>query len=412
MRDFINNLLREAGFDTTVLSKAPSRPNLITRLAGRGAAPPLLLYGHVDVVTTVNQHWTHPPFEAKIVDEFLWGRGAVDMKGGVAMMLAALLRAKADGLVPAGDIVFAAVSDEEGGGDYGARFLVEEHPDQFQDIRFALGELGGFTFWVGGTKFYPIQVAEKQMCWMKATTRGPGGHGSMPMRGGAMAKTGKVLQRLDENRLPVHISRPTRQMIESMAAALPFPAGAMLRQILVPALTNTVLRLLGDRGTIFQPLVRNTVNATIIRGGEKVNVIPSEISIEMDGRLLPGFGPEDMINELQTIIGAEVELEVVRHDSAPAEPNLGLFRVLSEVLTEADPGSVPIPFIVPGVTDARFFSRLGIQTYGYTPMNLPHDFGFMDVFHAADERIPVQAIHFGTSAMYRVLERYGADGGL
>jgi acetylornithine deacetylase/succinyl-diaminopimelate desuccinylase-like protein len=407
---FINDQLREAGFETVVLAKAPSRPNLITRLSGRGDAPPLLLYGHVDVVTSADQQWTYPPFEGRIVDEYVWGRGAVDMKGGVAMMLAALLQAKAAGCVPAGDVVFAAVSDEECGGDFGARFLVEEHPYQFEGVRYALGELGGFAMWVGGTKFYPIQVAEKQMCWMKATARGPGGHGSMPLQRGAMAKMGRALQRMDENRLPVHISQPTRLMIEAMATALPFPTGTLLRQLVVPPLTNCILRLLGDRGAMFQPLVRNTVNATVIKGGEKVNVIPSEVGVEIDGRLLPGFGPQDMLRELQAIIGTEVDLEVIRHDSGPAEPNLGLFQFLADILTEADPGCVPIPFMVPGVTDARFFSRLGIQTYGFTPMNLPRDFSFVDVFHAADERIPVQAVHFGTRAIYRVIQHYDSDG--
>jgi acetylornithine deacetylase/succinyl-diaminopimelate desuccinylase-like protein len=409
---FINDLLKEAGFETVVLSKAPRRPNLVTRLPGRGVAPPLLLYGHVDVVPAAGQQWTHPPFEAKIADECVWGRGAVDMKGGMAMMLTALLQVKAEGLVPAGDIVFAAVSDEEAGGDFGARFLVEEHPHLFEGIRYALGELGGFPMWVAGTKFYPIQIAEKQVCWMKATTRGPGGHGSMPLRGGAMAKMSHVLQRMDENRLPVHICEPTRQMIEAMAAGLSFPAGTLLRKLLVPQLTDWILRILGERGEIFQPLLRNTVNATVIKGGESVNVIPSEITVEIDGRLLPGFGPPDMLRELRAIIGSEVDLEVIRQDPGPAEPDLGLVPFLAEILTQADPGSVPVPFIVPGITDARFFSRLGIQTYGFTPMNLPPSFSFVGIVHAADERIPLKAVHFGTRAIYRVIERYGMDGNL
>lgn len=407
---FINDRLNQAGFETVVLSKAPRRPNLVTRLPGRGDAPPLLLYGHVDVVPVAGQQWTHPPFEARIADECVWGRGAVDMKGGVAMMLAALLQARAEGFVPAGDIVFAAVSDEEAGGDFGARFLVEEHPHLFEGIRYAIGELGGFAMWVGATKFYPIQIAEKQICWMKATTRGPGGHGSLPLRGGAMAKMGHVLQSMDDKRLPVHISEPTRQMIEAMAAGLSFPAGTLLRQLLVPQLTDGILHILGDRGEIFQPLLRNTVNATVIKGGEKVNVIPSAITVEIDGRLLPGFGPQDMLHELRAIIGADVDLEVVRADSGPAEPDLGFLPFLAGILTDADPGSVPVPFIVPAVTDARLFSRLGIQTYGFTPMNLPPGFSFMGIVHAANERIPLKAVHFGTRAIYRAIERYGTNG--
>jgi acetylornithine deacetylase/succinyl-diaminopimelate desuccinylase-like protein len=295
------------------------------------------------------------------------------MKGGMAMMLAALLRAKAEGFAPAGDIIFAVLSDEEGGGDFGARYLVETHPEQFDGIRYALGELGGFTFYVGSQRFFPIQVAEKQMCWMMAAVRGPSGHGALPLRGGAMAKLGKMLQQLDRCRLPIHITSSTRQMIETMAGALPFPTAIVLRQLLNPLFADRVLGLLGEKGRTFEPLLRNTVNVTVVQGGDKVNVIPSEVSLELDGRLLPGFGPDDIIKELRTILSRDIELKVVRHDPGPSEPDMGLFDTLANILTNADRGSSATPFMVPGVTDARFFSRLGIQTYGFTPMNLPLD---------------------------------------
>lgn len=407
---YINGLLTEAGFETTLLAKSSNRPNLIARLQGRGTAPPLLLYGHVDVVTTANQKWTHPPFEGKIVDGCVWGRGALDMKGGVAMMLAALLRAKAEGLTPAGDVVLALVCDEEAGGDYGVKYLVEEHPEQFEGIRYALGEFGGFPLYVGPRKFYLIQVAEKQICFIKATVRGPGGHGSLPMRGGAMAKLARLLQRLDQHRLPVHITPVARQMVEAMASALPFPLGIVLRQLVNPILTDTVLNLLGEKGRMFESLFHNTVNATMVHGGEKVNVIPSEITVALDGRLLPGYTPDDLIAELRPIIGDEVELELVRHDPGPAEPDMGMFDLLAGILREADPDGIPMPLLLSGTTDARFFSRLGIQTYGYTPMNLPPEFNFAQLAHAADERIPVDAVDFGANAIYKVLQRYGKSG--
>jgi len=259
---------------------------------------------------------------------------------------------------------------------------------------------------IGKEKFYPIQVAEKQMCWMKATVRGPGGHGSLPMRGGAMAKLGQLLKQLDKHRLPVHITPVTRRMIEAVASALPFPTGFILRLLLNPSLSNRVLKLLGQRGQIFEPMLHNIINPTILHGGEKINVIPSEIVLELDGRLLPGFGPEDMIAELRQIIDDEIELEVIRHDPGPAEPDMGLFDLLAGVLRQADPGGKPVPLLVPGVTDARFFSRLGIQTYGFTPMKLPVEFNFMQTIHGEDERIPVESMTFGTEAIYNALKRY------
>ena len=404
---YINNLLTEAGFETTLLARAPSRPNLIARLKGQGKAPPLLLYGHVDVVTTVTQRWTHPPFEGKVVDGCIWGRGALDMKGGVAMMLAAMLRAKAEGLAPAGDVVLTVLCDEEAGSDYGAKYLVENHPEQFEGIRYAIGEFGGFTWYMGKQGFFPIQVAEKQVCWMKASVRGPGGHGSLPVRGSAMAKLGGVLVKLDRPRLPVHITPVARQMVETLASALPFPTGFVVRQVLHPSLTDRLLKLFGQRGEMLGTLLHNTVNATIVHGGDTINVIPSEITLGLDGRLLPGYSPDDMMAELRKVIGDEVELELVRHDPCPAEPDMGLFDTLTGVLREADPDGVPLPILMSGVTDGRFFSQLGIQSYGFTPMILPREMKLWELIHAADERIPVEAVEYGTDMIYKLLQRFG-----
>ena len=404
---YINELLLKAGFETTLLAKDPNRPNLLTRLKGRGSAPPLMMYGHVDVVTTANQEWKYPPFEAKVMDGFVWGRGALDMKGGVAMMLAAVMRAKAEGLTPAGDIMLAILCDEESGSEYGAKYLVANHPEQFTGIKYAIGEFGGYTAHVGPKKFYPIQIAEKQPCWMKAIVRGPGGHGARPMRGGTMAKLADLLHRLDKHRLPVHITPVTRQMIEIFASNLPFPKGLIFRQLLNPSLTNNILKLLGDLSQYLDPLLHNTVNATIVRGGEKLNVIPSEVIVDLDGRLLPGFSPDHMLAELRQIIGDEVELELLRHAPAtPAEPDMGLFSTLAGVLQDADPDGIPMPLLLPGFTDGRIFANLGIQTYGFIPMKLPIGFNFFATIHGADERIPVEAMDFGANAIYELIRRY------
>lgn len=405
--NYISSLLTGAGFETKFLAKDPDRPNLIARLKGRGTAPPLLLYGHVDVVTTANQKWTHPPFEAKVVDGYVWGRGALDMKGGVAMMLAAFLHAQAEGLTPAGDIVLAILSDEEAGGDYGANYLVENHAQQFEGIHYAIGEFGGFPLYIVQRKFYPIQVAEKQFCWMNATLRGPGGHGSIPVRGGTMAKLARLLQSLDKHRLPVHITPVARHMIETMTSVLPFPSSLVLRQLLNPRLTDRVLKLLGTKGQLFAPLFHNTVNATIVQGGEKINVVPSEITLKLDGRLLPGYTPENMMAELRQLIGDDIELELIRYEPGPAEPDMGLFNTLAGILRQLDRDGIPMPLLISATTDARYFSRLGIQTYGFTPMNLPQEFTFFETIHAANERIPVEAVNFGANAVYKLLQCYG-----
>ncbi|MBX3059987.1 MAG: M20/M25/M40 family metallo-hydrolase [Anaerolineae bacterium] len=402
---FLNDLLTAAGIETRILAKSPERPNLIARLPGQGQAAPLLLYGHVDVVTTEKQQWQQPPFAGNQVDDYVWGRGALDMKGGIAMFVAAVLRAKAENMKPAGDIVLTIVSDEEAGGDFGAKFLVEEHPEAFAGIRYALGEFGGFTLSLGNRRFYPIQIAEKQICWLRVTLRGPGGHGSLPVRGGAMSKLSRLLQQLDKRRLPVHITPPVRLMFGEMGATLGGVSGLMMGQLLNPWLTDGILNLLGERGRLFDPLLHHTVSPTILQGSDKINVIPGEVAVELDGRLLPGFGPDDLVHEVRAIVGADVEIEVIRYDPGPAEPDMGLFDSLATILKEADPHGVPIPLLLSGVTDGRFFSRLGIQTYGFTPMLLPEGFNFTQTIHSADERIPVTAVEFGAHAVYQALQR-------
>jgi acetylornithine deacetylase/succinyl-diaminopimelate desuccinylase-like protein len=403
---FINELLTAAGIETRVVARSPERPNLIARLPGRGDKPPLLLYGHVDVVTTANQQWAQPPFSGALVDGFVWGRGALDMKGGVAMMLAAFLRAQAEGLDLPGDVILAVLADEEAGGDFGARFLVEEHAELFGGVRYAIGEFGAFTLTVGNRRFYPIQVAEKQMCWLKATVRGQGGHGSVPVRNGAMARLARLLLQLDRRRLPVHVTPPARLMFGAMAASLGGLNRLVLRQLMNPRFTDRVLDFLGERGRMFDPLLHNTVSPTILHGSAKINVIPGEVAVELDGRLLPGYSPDDMLRELRAIVGDDVELELIRHDPGPSETDMGLFDELAGILREADRGGVPVPLLLSGVTDGRFFSRLGIQTYGFTPMPLPEDFNFAQTIHAADERIPAAAVDFGADAIYTLLGRF------
>jgi acetylornithine deacetylase/succinyl-diaminopimelate desuccinylase-like protein len=284
---------------------------------------------------------------------------------------------------------------------------VENHADLFDGIRYAIGEFGGFAFNIGERRFYPIMIAEKQICWLKATVRGPGGHGALPVRGGAMAKLSQLLQRLDQRRFPVHVTPVARLMVTTMASAIGGLNGLILGQLTNPALTNRVLDILGERGRVFDSLLHNTVSPTILHGSTKVNVIPSEVSVELDGRLLPGFRPDDMIAELNRVVGDDIEIEVVRHDPGPAEPDMGLFDLLAGILSQADPDGIPVPLLLSGVTDARFFSRLGIQTYGFLPMTLPEDFNFTQTIHAADERIPVKAIEFGSDAIYELLQRFG-----
>jgi acetylornithine deacetylase/succinyl-diaminopimelate desuccinylase-like protein len=405
--EWIRGLCDAAGLSTRVLAKDQARPNLLARLPGRGVAPPLLLQGHVDVVTTAGQTWRHEPFAAELVDGEVWGRGALDMKGGVAMMLAAILGQAESGEPPPGDVLLCVLSDEENLGGLGARYLVEEHSEQFDGIRHAIGEFGGARTELAGLRTYPIQVGEKQACWTRATIRGPGGHGSIPMRGGAMGRLGRLLGTLDTRRLPVHVTEIPRAMIEALAAALPAGGTDLADALLDPERTDATLDMLGEAGRTLDPMFHNTVNATIVRGGHKVNVVPSEVQVEIDGRLLPGQTADDLFQELRELTGdAEIELEAVSYEPGTAGHDLALMPLLGDILATADPGAVPLPMLMPGITDGRFFARLGIQTYGFLPMRLPAELRFTSLIHAADERVPAAEIRWGADRIRELLARY------
>jgi acetylornithine deacetylase/succinyl-diaminopimelate desuccinylase-like protein len=403
----VRRLLEEAGVESRIFAKDDARPNLVARIAGSGDAPPLLLYGHVDVVTTAGQQWTHPAFGADLIDGVVWGRGALDMKGGVAMLVDAFLRAARGELKPRGDLILAVLSDEENGGDFGARYLVEEHAGLFEGVRHSLGEFGGAAVHLGGKRFYPIQVAEKQICWLRGRVRGPGGHGALGVRGSAIAKLGKIVQTLDRRGLPVHVTPVTRLWLEGMAAELPRPQALLLRSLLDPRLVEATLRVARlEQLRLIERALRNTVSVTIVHAGSKINVIPAEVELELDGRTLPGFGPNDLIRELHDLVGPELELELVRHDATPAEPDLSWLDGLGAILRELDPSGIPVPMLQVGVTDGRFFSRIGIQTYGFLPLDLPAGFEFTKLIHAADERVPADSLRFGAEAVGRAVERY------
>src|SRR5258708_34969371 len=213
-------------------------------------------------------------------------------------------------------------------------------------------------------------VAENGGDHVQAIMRGPGGHASLPLHGGAMASLGKLLLQLDTQRLPVHITPVTHHMVETVAANLPDPINSVLLRLLDTAQTDNILDSLGSYGAFFDPILHNTVNATIVHGGEKSNVIPSKIVLEMDGRILPGYNADDLLAELHQLTGDDVELDVRPADPVPteadvAQPYMGLFDTLTNILREADPGGIPRPYMLPAVTEGRFFSQLGIKPYAF-----------------------------------------------
>jgi len=401
----IADLLRRSEVEPRVLAADPVRPNVIARIEGRGQAPPLLLYGHVDVVPA-SEGWRHPPFSGALVDGELWGRGALDMKGGLAMLICAFLRAAQAPTPPPGDLLLAVTADEEAGGKHGAAFLVSEHPELFAGVRHAISEFGGYTHHAAGRRLYPIQVAQKSRCLLRLSAHGPSGHPSTPTPQTAIGTLARALARIDGRRLTAEVTEPVALMVRAMADGLPSVQAIGLRALLRPRLTGLVLRAAGAQAEDLEPLFRDTVVATVLNGGEAANVIPASASALLDCRLLPGHDALQLKAEVEPLLPRGADLEILEHEpSSRSRPDLAMFDLLAGVLREEDPAGHPFPLVSPGMTDARHFDRLGIQTYGCLPMRLEP--GLMPkLMHAVDERVPAAALVAGTPAIGRIIDRY------
>jgi acetylornithine deacetylase/succinyl-diaminopimelate desuccinylase-like protein len=409
--DVVAQELSAAGLDPRVLESDPTRANVVARLRGTGEKPPLLLTAHLDVVEADPSRWTHPPFGGVIADGCLWGRGALDMKNMAAMSVAILARLAREGVKLRRDVIFAAVADEEAGCDMGSRWLVENHPDLVR-AEYALGESGGFTMHMAGATFYPVQVAEKGLCWVRARVHGQPGHGSMPIEGSAVVRLAEAIARLGEKPLPVHITPYVKDMVSAMAERKLASLGPLITRILHPAVAPHILRRLPDRGLArsLGALLSNTASPTILRAGSKINVIPGLAEAEIDGRILPGQTDADFLRELSAVLGPDVELEIVK--SAPpvvTEPaQTPLWDTIQKTLNEHEPEATVVPYLLPGFTDAKYFTKLGMKWYGFSPVKLPQGMRFADMFHGNDERIPVEGLGWGTNVLYDVVRRFCA----
>ncbi len=396
--------LRQDGLEPALYESQKDRVSLVTRLKGTGEKPPLLLTAHLDVVEAEPSRWKHPPFAAVIDDGWLYGRGAVDMKNMAAMCATVVRLLAREKVKLSRDLIFAAVADEEAGCTHGSRFLVDHHPDAVR-AEFALGEIGGFTQELNGKRLYPIQVAQKGMVWLKARVEGTPGHGSMPREDNPVVALSALLAKLTPNALPIHPTPAARRFIKAMAACQPFLARTLMPLLLSPLAADRLLASLPDRSVAraLNALLRNTVSPTVVRGGAKTNVIPSFAEAELDGRPLPGQSQEALLEELRALMGEKVQFTVLRSlEAVETSPDTPLFGVLADAVRRMDPEGVPVPYLIPGFTDAEPFSKLGIRYYGFSPIRFPGapKVAFSDLYHGDNERIPVAGFEAGLEALY------------
>ena len=398
--------LSGSGLAPQVLASAPGRANVVARVRGTGELPPLLLTAHLDVVEADPAAWSHPPFSGDIADGFLWGRGAVDMKNMAAMSAAVVAALARAGRRPKRDVMFAGVADEEAGSDLGASWLVARHPDLVR-AEFALGEVGGFTMYLGGMTLYPVQVAEKGYAWIRARVRGTPGHGSMPREDSAVVRLAAAVARLGAAPLPAHRTRAFEEFVAVAASRAPAPLRPILRRLGSSRVAPTLLRLLPDRSLAraMAALLANTASPTVLRAGAKINGIPGVAECEIDGRTLPGQTTEDILGELRAVLGDDVELEVMK-EAPPivTDPfRSPAWDAIVAVLGRHEPDAVVAPYLNPGFTDAKAFSRLGTRWYGFAPVKLPRGLRFADLYHGNDERIPVDGLRWGTEVLADVV---------
>lgn len=400
--------MREAGLEPKLLEKKKDRTNMVVRVKGDGSLPPLLLNAHLDVVEADAGAWKHDPFGAEIHDGYIWGRGAIDMKHMAAMsarVMTLLARDVKEGKKLSRDVIFAAVADEEAGCALGSIFLADDHPDEVR-AEFCLGEIGAFSLHLFGRTFYPIQIAEKGVCWVRATYVSEPGHGSMPDPDSAVVRLARAVERLGRGRLPMHPTEVVRGFLMKVARELPTPQKHVLGRLTTPQVASLILDYLvrdpGQRRS-FGAMLSNTASPTVLRAGSKVNVIPGRASVDIDGRTLPGQSESAFLAELREAMGGDPQLEILR--SLPAvetSPDTALFRHLSATVQKHDPTGHPVPYLIPGFTDAKAYARLGTVCYGFAPVKFDptHDVNFSRMYHGHDERIPVSGLKWGLRVLY------------
>ncbi|WP_328745862.1 M20/M25/M40 family metallo-hydrolase [Streptomyces sp. NBC_00285] len=394
--EWVAEKLAEVGLDPQIYESHPGRASTVARIAGEDPSrPALLIHGHLDVVPANAQDWTHDPFSGEVADGCVWGRGAVDMKDMDAMTLAVVRDRLRSGRRPPRDIVLAFLADEEAGGTFGARHLVDNHPDLFEGVTEAISEVGGFSFTVNEQRrLYLIQTAEKGMHWMKLTVAGTAGHGSMIHRDNAITELSEAVARLGRHKFPVRVTKTTRAFLDELGDAL----GTELD----PEDMEGTLARLGGIAKLIGATLSNTANPTQLGAGYKVNVIPGEATAHVDGRFLPGF-EEEFLADLDKILGPKVRREDVHSDKAVETTFDGaLVDAMQSALVAEDPAAKAVPYMLSGGTDAKSFDELGIRGFGFAPLKLPPELDFAGMFHGVDERVPVDGLKFGV----RVLDRF------
>jgi len=378
----------EAGFEPTVLESAPGRANTVVRIPGADAsAPALLVHGHLDVVPAEAADWSFDPFSGEVRDGSVWGRGALDMKDMDAMMIAFARHLARTGTRPPRDIVLAFVADEEDTGRFGAGFLVDKHPDLFEGVVAGISESGGHLVRLpGGGRLYPIAAAERGSAWLTVTAHGTAGHGSRRSTDNALVKLAAAIGRIAAHEWPIRIVPTVQALLDGLSAHFGEP------------IDPTDLTPLGDAAHLVSNTVADTLNPTMLKAGYKHNVIPSEASAGLDGRILPGT-EQEFFDTLDTLLGPGFTRTGDASKPVSADHRAPDFAAMAAALRAYDPEALVLPYCMTGGTDAKAFARIGIPGYGFVPGQAPEGFDSWNYVHGVDEHIPIDSLAFGAAVL-------------
>jgi acetylornithine deacetylase/succinyl-diaminopimelate desuccinylase-like protein len=403
---FLEAILRKAGIDSTVYSPSPGRANIMARIEGKKKGKPVILLSHIDVVPAKQDEWDTDPFGAELINGFVYGRGAIDMKTQALCQLLAFIRYGKDVVTPERDMIYLATCDEEVGGKYGVEYMLKKAP-QLKDASFVLSE-GGFIKEEEGFIHAQVSVSEKKLSQFIIKATGTGGHGSIPHKNSANEKVINASARIVSYKWPLTPTAVASAYLEGI-----FKEKKESRynfKNLREALTNERFRAHVEEVPLYNALLRNTVTPTILKGGEKINVIPTESSVSFDARLLPTEKHEAFFKRIGQLAGKEVNVLRVNESVSKPVPsgyNNSYFRGIRNVMESVEEKGLPVlPYITTGATDLRYFRDLGITAYGFFPIRLSSD-DFLKM-HGKNERISVENIHKGLEGSFQIIKFLGS----
>ena len=415
---FLAEYLEKEGLKCEIVESAPGRGSLITRIKGEGKGPSLLLLSHLDVVPALAKEWSVPPFSGIVKDNFVWGRGSLDCKSLVAMEAMIMKLLKREKFKPKGDIIFAATADEEKGGNYGVGWLVKNCPEKIK-ADFVINEGGGFSIPINGKHIFTVQTAEKGVMWLKIRAKGRPGHGSIPSAAdNAILRMAKVAEAIGTYRSKIRVVPAVKQMIEGLAKERGTVWQLLSRLLISPRFADKILdRMAKDEpatAEFLRAMLRNTMAPTMISGGIKENIIPSECEAVFDCRVLPGETRNSLLAEIKGVLSnakiklEKLEFEFIQADEPSESPiETPLYNAIQKVLRRFEPHSYVVPFMMTGGTDSRFLRRIGCICYGFAPMKTDMPLSdFLKMAHGIDERVSVDNLVFGVSVLYQLVREF------